>query len=191
MSNTLTPFRGRQMYGGAVATMGPAVVQDRSRALATDRAAAWPYPWSFPPQDEVPFNPTGSIAAPAYGSQVVVAEYQVPQGYEGALWQTYMGFVGAGYVLGSGDIVWTIDINSPLGVSALTAYTLPDLANIVVPFGSPIEGPFKFAAPYLLREGDTVRLKATSVANISTGAPNFMVGYIGGWTWPVESQHRR
>lgn len=189
MSN-ITPFRNRQFYGGAVAPMAPAIQMDRSRALASDRAAAWPYPWSFPPQDEVPFNPTGSVAAPAFGSQVVVAAYQIPQGYEGALWQLFAVYQGSGYVTGSGDILWTVDINAPLGVSALTAYTLPDLANVVLPLGTP-QLPFKFAAPYLLHEGDTVRLKATSVQNIGTGAPNYMQGYLGGWTWPVDSQHRR
>lgn len=161
--------------------------QNRSRAVAYDRIEKWPYPWVYMPENGRPFSRVGSVAAPAYdaANQVLVTgvQYEVPAGYMGVLCALFWTYVGSGWTNGSGDVVATVDVNTPLGTSPATAYNLPDYYNMVVGLGDS-RYPWPIPGGWILREGDVVRMKAYTVGTVGTGAPNYVLGGVQGWVWP-------
>jgi hypothetical protein len=165
----------------------PWETQNRARALAADRAAEWPYPWVHMPQNGRAFNRVGSVEAPPYGdaNTVVVtgAVYTVPVGYVGVLTGLFWQYVGTGFVNGSGNVIVTIDVNTPLNTGGVTAYNLPDYSNMRVALGLPAY-PWSVSGGWMLDDGDTVRVKAYTVATVGVGAPNYVLAGLQGWIWP-------
>jgi hypothetical protein len=132
-----------------------------------------------------PFEAPGSIVSPGYGAQAVVCTYQVPRGYMANLTGILAVFEGSNFVPGSGDLVWSIDVNAPLGFPLPTAYTLQDFARILIPKGSydhlwPVNRWLEFSSE------DILRLKVLTVQNVGVGAPNFVNGILHGSIWPKE-----
>lgn len=166
--------------------------QRRARAVAVANRNDWPYPWAYMPVDGRPFNRVGSVVSPAFdaANQVLVTgcEYTIPTGYAGVLGALWWEFVGSGFVRGSGDVVATVDVNTPVGVSVVGGFVLPDYGSMVVPLGAAAT-PYPVLGGWVLSEGDTVRLKAHTVATVGTGAPNFVVGGLQGWVWPLQGRH--
>lgn len=177
--------------GGEIATrLGlntPWENQNRARAVAQDRVDKWPYPWVHMPENGRPFNRVGSVVAPAFGdvNQVAVTgvQYEVPAGYVGVLRGLFWQYVGTGFVNGSGNVVVTVDVNTPLGTTPATAFNLPDYSNMVVAIGD-ANYPWPVDGGWFLREGDMVRMKAYTVATVGTGAGNYVLGGVQGWVWP-------
>jgi len=153
----------------------------------------WPYPWLCPPESAEPVFRYGSIAAPAFGgaNQVEVLKYSVPAGLQFALCGLLQIYVGAGFVPGRGDILWTVDLDSPVGVTALQGNPLAGLYQISTSLPPMLSQngvawpPMRFEKPFILKPETDLRSKATTVANVSTGDPNYLISIFEGFTWPA------
>ena len=149
-----------------------------------------PYPWVMLPPGGISFFAMGSVPAPAFGqaNQVTLATYTVQDGWEGTLQDVLVIYDDQGaatFVQGSGDIVWTIDIDNPLGSPLATSRFLPNYAQILTQLGSLENGPWPVRGGWRMKQGEVYRVKAYTVANVATGAPNFVHGALLGWVWPM------
>ena len=158
------------------------------------RRDSWPFPWLFPPQSAEPVFRVGSVAVPAYGAEIEVLRYDVPAGLQFAFCGIIQLFSGAGFNIGSSDIVWTVDTDSPIGVPAIMANPLPGLDQISLPLGGfmGLSGSLggataflRFEKPFILKPETVLRSKATPVANVSVGVPNYFISVFTGFTWPA------
>jgi len=187
----------------------PLSVQDRERRVVTGPEAVkqmfaqhelqgrrdeWPYPWLMPSRAAEPVFRVGSVLAPAFGAETEVLLYSVPAGLQFALTGLLQIYVGAGFVPGSGTILWTTDLDSPVGVPALMGNPLPGLFQIPIPLGglmgpgisvAGFAAPWRFDKPFILKPQTDLRSKVTTVSTVSTGDPNFCVSIFEGFTWPA------
>jgi hypothetical protein len=66
-----------------------------------------------PPKGAVTFNPFNAIPLPSPASgENTLFTFQVPIGYDGIITGQSNGYIGAGFIEGSGDIVWRIVVNN-------------------------------------------------------------------------------
>lgn len=141
------------------------------------------------PDNAVPFfaNNPGSVATPAWGSanQVVLATYQCPVGWEGLLTWTMNTITGDGgaFIQGSGDVVWTLDIDNPLANPLVSAHFLPGYGALITTMGDLTE-PWPVARGWRMKSGETYRLKVYTVGIVPIGSPCFCHGWFGGISWP-------
>jgi hypothetical protein len=143
----------------------------------------WPFPWLQEAADGRHFNEQGSIEAPALGVQGTILEYEIPDGFSAAIHSIMRAYIGSGFIEGSGSILWDLDVDRELGALPIIGYTVPSYAFNKFSLGNPIQGPWKLPGPIIIDSG-IIRLKATSISDISVGAPNYMVGAILGWIYP-------
>jgi len=156
--------------------------QDQVRgayAVAQDDRNEWPYWWIYPRSGTQFKQPCVSIPLPVAGVLTEVMELQVPAGFCFVLRGIRHTYQGAGFVDGSGDLLWTIDVDDPNGSVSLSGYGLPDLTNMAEQRGSQsrawlIEG-FAVFNPF-----QTLRYKVISNLGVS-GAPNFVTCGLYGW----------
>jgi len=149
-----------------------------------------PYPWVMMPPGGISFFQPGSLPAPAFGiaNQVELVSYTVQDGWEGSLQDVLVEYDDNGadtFIQGSGDIIWTIDIDWPLGNPLGTSRFLPNYAQIKTQLGSWDDGPWPVRGGWRMKSGETYRVKAYTVANVATGNPNFVHGALLGWVWPM------
>lgn len=145
----------------------------------------WPYWWCVPRANTLPVQQVASIAAPAPGVLTEVCEVVVPTGFVFVLRgirHSFSSGIGGAPVFtdGSGQILWTIDVDNPIGSVALSSYGLPFMSNMADQRGSqlgpwPIEG-YQVFDPY-----QTIRYKVITTADIAPGTPNFITCGLFGW----------
>jgi hypothetical protein len=150
-----------------------------------------PYPWVMMPPGGISFFAKGSLPAPAYGTanQIELCSYEVQDNWEGVLLDVmnlYTDNAGT-FVQGSGDIVWSIDIDRPLGSPLQTGRWLPDYFQIITQLGD-LSEPWPVRGGWRMKQGETYRYKVYTVANVGVGAPNFVHAALLGWTWPMARQ---
>lgn len=159
-----------------------AAAQDQVRGayavLDRDRNE-WPYWWVYPRENtqSVPFSQ--SIPLPVAGVLTEVMELQVPAGFCFVLRGIRHTYQGAGFVDGSGDLLWTIDVDNPNTAVSIAGFGLPYLTNMAEQRGDqarpwPIEGYAVF------NEFQTLRYKVISALGVS-GAPNLVTCGLYGW----------
>lgn len=145
------------------------------------------------PATAVPWFAMGSIPAPAFSPsvQTLICQYQVQYGWEGLLTQVMNTYIDPGgtFVEGSGDIVWTIDIDIPIGSTLATGHFLPAYSQIIRSLGSlqeqwPIPGGGITNRGWRMKPGETYRYKVRTVQNVAIGAPAFVHASFGGIVWP-------
>jgi hypothetical protein len=135
----------------------------------------WDEDFGFLPKEGVPFNKTGGITTPqaAAGDQIVLS-FRVPTGYDGLLSGLWMGYSGAGFLQGSGDIIFRVQRNQVF---------LKDLSNCPFLLGNPKQ-PVSMTQGALLLSGQLVRL-IVNVPNLSgliqVGQSTVSGGLIGFW----------
>src|ERR1700690_4008147 len=107
--------------------LGPSFTS-KAREVELQRAAKskWPYAWSFPPENAIPVEvgmgptvpgvTTAGIALPAIGSQALVMQYQVPNGF--SFWLRAVianaraaGALGLPWAPGDGSLYFTLDVD--------------------------------------------------------------------------------
>ena len=174
--------RGRPLYGvpevSAVATM-----------LPRDPRMADPVfgPSLSPSRDAIDIYVSASVAAPAPTTLTVLLAYQVPSGHQfaltGVMW-TFEGPAG-GFVPGSGDIIWTLDVNNPLTPSALAiaGRYIQGFGAELAPIGS-YEKPWWFSRPRVFAPSDLIQLKVLTTVAIAQNSGNFNSRLIG-YLWPA------
>ena len=141
------------------------------------------YPWVYPPPQRIAINRRNTIPAPAYGTQVLVTEFDTPQAMQGVITHVVCKFDGSSFVQGSGSVTWVIDINNPLGANL--GYSPPDFSNIQIQLGDFITGqPWPIPGGIPLAERDQIRFKVTTAGPVGIGAPNYITCIFLGWYWP-------
>lgn len=173
---------GRPLHGvqevSTVATMLP---RDMRRA---DPVSG---PSLSPSKNAIDVYVSSSIAAPAPTVLTVLLAYQVPSGHQFALTGVMWGFEGppGGFVPGSGDIIWTLDVNNPLTPSALAiaGRYLQGFGAELVPIGS-YEIPWRFSRPRILAPSDLLQLKVLTTVAIAQNSGYFNSRFIG-YLWPA------
>ena len=160
----------------------------------SERRDAWPYPWLCPSRNAEPIPSFGSIAAPALNTLAEVLSYTVPTGFQFALVGIVQLYIGAGFIEGDSDILWTLDLDSPIGVASVEGDPLPGMNNVPVSLGSLAGLPWLFYKPFILKPNQVLRSKVFlptlnpitgTPNNITPGAPNYFVSAFAGFTWPI------
>jgi hypothetical protein len=134
-------------------------------------------PWVEKPPGSVEFDQLNlaAVTLPAIGAQVVVVTFTVPRGMDGVIKRVSNQFVGGGWVEGTGDIVWRIQLD---GLPAR------NYNNIIASIGS-MTVPTNFGnGGILLKENQLVELILLNVAVVVAGQP--LLGKLGGWFYPIE-----
>jgi hypothetical protein len=156
------------------------------------RKELWPYPHTFPPPQAVRVEPEGIIPAPAPGVTSIVLEYQVPDGFQFVLTGLIAIYSGTGFQLGSTDITWLLDINTPLVTpqgGTPQGYPVQQMSPSNIPKGGVSPSPMSVFAPWPLPMPEPVapldflRSKVTTTGVIPPGAPNFFITIFLGWMW--------
>ena len=147
------------------------------------------------PAGAVPFHAQGSQPMPVYGiaNQVVIGQctYQVQAGWQGLLTGIMLIVTGDGgtWIPGSGDVVFTVDVDIPLLDPLATGRFLPQYSTVIRPIGS-FEQPWPVPGWSITNRGwamhplETYRAKVFSVANVAQGAPCFVHASLCGIVWP-------
>jgi len=154
--------------------------------LMRDWADARRLPFGIPvPKTAVPVTAMGFAAIPAaFGTQVLVVTYQARPAWYALLTGIVLQFAGTGPAPRPGDVRYVIDIDRPLG-DTVSGYDEKDYAAVPFLLGSQVTGPI-WPVEFHHENGETVRIKATAVANMGHGAGNFFVAALVGYEWPKQ-----
>lgn len=118
----------------------------------------------------------GSVISPAFGGayiDVTGAEYEVPEGHFFAITGLACLFDGAGFIQGSGNILWRLDVNQPVGITATTGHAVRGWDAVTMQHGS-ILGPWPVPGAMIFKALDFIRWKTRTVAVVGVGANNYM-----------------
>jgi hypothetical protein len=143
------------------------------------------YPWVIPPPTFQQIFEENSVAAPAYGTQVQLTSFTVPQAMEAIINYIVLEYDGSGYTIGSGAITYSVDINRPLGATT-QGYNPPGWGAILSQLGNVMYQPWPIPGGIRLYERDTIRIKALTANPLGIGAPNYITGILMGWYYPVK-----
>ena len=154
-------------------------VQKQSMEWASSRRS----PFGLPiPRVASPVTVFGFSALPGgFGVQVQLLQFQVKANWFFLACGVVLGFSGAGNAPGPGDVQYTIDIDRELG--GLDGYVEKNYANVPFPLGSLQIGP-QWPVEFRHRNDEVIRIKGTPIANMGTGAANFLTAALVGWEWP-------
>jgi hypothetical protein len=134
-----------------------------------------------------PVTVFGSIVAPAYGIQALILQYTVKPNWFAALSAVVLQFAGAGPSPLPGDVTFVIDVDRPLGT--VQGYAEKDYALIPFLLGSFTGGP-QWPVNFKHRNGETIRIKATPIANMGIGGGNFLSAALIGFEWPQQGNEQ-
>ena len=176
---------------------GPSAIR-AAEALRKERSKRdqWPYEWAYPPPDadrvtsltQFTQNAAGEwqgialAPAPLVANQIVVGSYAVPSGYQFCLSHIVLAYNGGAFT--PGDINWSLDKNTPLGLSALQASVVQGFALVQIPLGSisPQYSEFPLVRNEMFGPEDVIRAKVWVSVNINSG---FFTAILKGWIWPA------
>ena len=128
------------------------------------------------PPDAVPFRFQEAVLTPfPADGDVVVIDFRVPVGYDGLILQGFNLYNGTGFVQGSGDIFWRIQINHK--------YFVKDWGNIGFELGD-VRDPFPFTDCLFVTSNQYVTM-LVNVPNVSgaieVGASRILGALLGYW----------
>lgn len=117
--------------------------------------------WLYPPAQWENIDQLNYVDLPAVGARTNIIAFQVPPGRNGVIQKVANNFVGAGWVEGSGDVVWRILVDgaTPPGANSYQAI-LGSLGSPAQPVG--ISG-------FRIFENQIVSFEAQNVAIIVAG----------------------
>lgn len=148
-----------------------------------------PFPWDLPPKNShhvyrAGIPPLSSIVMPAFATPTVVCQYQVPDGYQFVL-RARMNATNAVFAEGSGDLIWTTDVNTPLGTTAPQGNAIHGLEGERFSVGSFAHGPVRWWGRTIYKANDIIRVKVLNSA-VAPGAPSYLTSILVGWIWPAR-----
>lgn len=144
------------------------------------------------PKVALPVAAFGFVQVPAYGTQVNIVPanvpanqdflYRVKPNWYALICGLILQYSGAGPAPLPGDVSYVIDVDRPLGVSGI-GETEKDYNGVPFTLGN-----FNFGlvwpTEFKHKNGETLRVKATPIVNMGTGAGNFFQVALIGWEWP-------
>lgn len=125
-----------------------------------------------------PYYVTNAIALPAIGTQAVVVQRPIPYSKNSFLWKLGVDYVGAGFIEGSGALIYRVFRNF-----ALTR-TVKGFANLTASMGA-VNNPLEIS-PVQLYEGEWVSIVVVNVSLNVGGAQ--LVGVLHGWDYPRSEE---
>jgi hypothetical protein len=131
-------------------------------------------PHLFQPVDGFPFDYTAYVATPAVGTNIAVVQFTVPQGQFGVIKKVGNVYIGAGFVEGSGSLVWQIQQN---------AGVVRNYDNILASLGT-VNAPTELAGSILLYEQNLITLVVNNVGLVAGGTQ--VGGRLSGWFFPKD-----
>jgi hypothetical protein len=134
------------------------------------------------PKTAIPVFKYGFAVAPAYGTQVQLAQFQTKANWYSLICGIVLQFSGTGQAPNAGDISFVVDVDVPLGEFGETEKDYNGVPFVLGTFAPGEPWPCEFRH----NDGEILRIKATPVANMSTGAGNNLVGAFLGWEWPAD-----
>lgn len=158
---------------------GPqALVAAESLRQQQTKDKKWPYSWIEAPPGSKQDQGFGYLAIPAAGVVSEVMAYTVADGL--SFYPTHVVFQVLGANWTAGDFLWTMDVNSPVGVSAPQSLPIDGYAAVPFPLGTlEIAWEIPRAERNLLHSRDVLRIKATNVG-LGVGAGQFL-GLVKGY----------
>ena len=135
-----------------------------------------PPPWIEAPAGRVPIDFFGTVAMPVVGAQAVVLTFPVPEGYDGVVSDYALNYTGAGFVNGSGDLVWQILANGR---------PIRNFSNITAQKGSE-QFPRKISSGIPIASGQIITVVIQHVANVALGAA--VTASLLGYLYPRQGQ---
>lgn len=120
---------------------------------------------------------------PATPTPVLVFQYKVPSGLQFEMTDVMFAAITTGMIqapVNPGDVLYTINRNTPAGATAPQGSPLADFQNVPFSFGSPTQGPIQLRRAENFQANDVVSLYVVNIA-AAPGAPNFIVGMFEGW----------
>lgn len=171
----IPPLAGAGGFRPSTCGCSPDVLDaERLRRLLA-RLRSWPYPLLYPPDGAIPVETVHSIPAPALGATAVVYGLTVPDGFRLVVQGILQDYSGGAFL--PGDALWTVDLNTPVGVPDTQAMPVQGLAGVPIPLGSVANGMlWPFAAPYHFRPSDLLQSK---VQNVNLAGGFFTSGFFG------------
>jgi hypothetical protein len=170
----------------AAGVMSPNESQKLMRDVINSRSVPSGYkvPWSANPVQVL-----GAFTPVAYGaaSQVLIVEYQVKVNWVALFTGLVLGWQASGGPAPlPGDLIYTIDIDKPLGATGV-GYTEKDFAAVQLPLGSVVPG-LPWPVQLLHSSGEHLRVKGYATANVpvGVGSGSFLVAALLGFTWPNQ-----
>jgi len=117
-----------------------------------------------------------------------VVNYTVPEGHFLALTHVANFFDGAGFIQGSGNIIWRLDVNQPVGVTATTGHAVRGWDSVQAQHGS-ISEPWPVTGALIFKSLDVIRWKVRTVAVVGVGVPNYFTCMLQGFIAPEYLFH--
>jgi hypothetical protein len=159
---------------------------DAYRIAVQERRDQWPYVHIYPPPNSQDVNVIGTAATQAQAAAAIaVVTYQVNAGkrfYLQAVLLSAVLDVSASFV--PGDALFTVDRNSPIGITDSQFMPEHGLVNIPIILGSPVNGPWRLHRAREFGPLDIIRVKAVNV-NLGVGVPNYYVCGLFGYEVPT------
>jgi len=145
----------------------------------------WPYEWIFPPKYAKRQRPHGTktVASMTVGTQAVILAYTVPTGFVFVHTHILRALCNAaGFIEGSGNATWQLDVNRPVGISSPQGYLVQGFENDTVTLGA-FSGqplfPWPLVQPEVYQSLDLIQDKVTITADITDGIfYSAFVGYL-------------
>ena len=140
------------------------------------------YPWLIPPDQRTPWRQETSIPAPPIGVTTEIWAYQIPDGFYLVVDRLRHFYDPAAFIQGAGAIIWTLDIDAPIGFPLQNWRPVAAFTNSL---GTPSSHPFP-VGPLQIRGGAVLRYKVLITdPTVPVGPPNTVSAYAGGWLYPV------
>lgn len=124
--------------------------------------------WLYMPADGVSFDYASYVNLPAIGATADIISFTVPDGFNGVIQRIANTYVGAGFVEGSGSVIWQILANG--GV-------VRNYDNMVASLGS-VSNPSQISG-ILIKEGQLIELAVSNISVIVAG--QLVGGRLGGF----------
>jgi hypothetical protein len=134
-------------------------------------------PWEVMPPNGRPFHYQQAVACPALGTNdYAVVSFLVPTGWNAAIKAIANLYTSAGFIEGSGDLIWRIDVD---GVY------LPGFDAITTTLGSTDQAR-RLEGAILAKSNELVRytVSVAAAAPIPVGTGNNIICAIDGWFYP-------
>lgn len=168
---------------GLTAIDASRAAQKRAEQVRAERKEQWPYVHIFPPPNSRVLHLISSaVAVPALNATALILKYQVEDGMRCFL----KGIIQciSGSVFTPGDVLWTLTVNEPIGITDVQGAPVQGLVRVPVPLGSWQNGvPWEFERAYEFPPNSLIQSTALNISG-TPGAPNFLVSGFFGYLVP-------
>ena len=174
----------QQDYSGRVLTGPQASIATAELVKEQESRSLWPFDWVYPPKNAKRRMPQGSVVIPAAGTSTILA-FTVPTNFSFVLQWVLLPPPATAFVPGSGDLLWSINVDTPSsGAVPLSSSPLADWNNMVIPLGSvsPTFAPCYLPKAEIFQSGQVIR---ANVTNVAYGSLVPICAMFGGWTVPA------